>query len=522
MLDHAGLLARYVGHRVCVTLYGQNKVWGRVANVCHDSMRLVDTSVVNELDEQEWLNHSLYADDGDSPHVRYSETVVQLNHIVSITCVDTIAAPSESESTETEVLLTVPEPRRLETTVPSVLREPTRDSGDGFEPYAEQLAGHERIVLEVDVGLLPLVRPGTRSGSGPLGAEASALSQRLEPIRRSLARDFGVWLPPIRIQDCVMARTGEYRILLMGNEVLRSVIPPKCNLCFDLNSTLAEALKGDARADAHWVPAEEIEPGSGFRMAIVDGLEVLIHQLTTVVQAHADELLSLEDVKRMVDRTRSIAPTVVEEIFPHAMSLGVLRRILGLLLAERVPIRNLVRILESLASASRLATREVEELTSRVRADLGWDLCGQFLRVPGRMPALVLDATVEQTLWRSVRGTRLIVAMDVLEALSQRIRAEWRLANTAIPLVVDPLLRRPLRDALVRCLPELTVLAYNEIPSQVAIETQSVLTLISAEPQTHDSAGWMGLMAPETMTSFKEVPQFAHGPRDHSTETAAS
>src|SRR5215218_9924452 len=103
MLDHYALLSRYVGRRVCITLYGQHKLWGRIANLCHDGVRLIDTATIGEYDEQEWLSHSLYGDDDDTGRPRYPETVIQFHHIVAITCADDdLPVPEDPDDQQSE------------------------------------------------------------------------------------------------------------------------------------------------------------------------------------------------------------------------------------------------------------------------------------------------------------------------------------------------------------------------------------------------------------------------------------
>jgi flagellar biosynthesis protein FlhA len=196
-----------------------------------------------------------------------------------------------------------------------------------------------------------------------------------------------------------------------------------------------------------------------------------------IVRRHAHELLSREDLKKLVDKVKETSPTVIDELVPNVLTMGVLHRVLALLLEESVPISNLVRILESLANHAP-TTKDPAELCDRVRADMGRAICDRFRDPQGRMHALVFDPRLELELRRAVHDKNLVLEPAKVEKLILRLADEWRKANASgkeVALLTDSGLRRPLRQALARALPDLSVIAYQEVPGDLVLEPFSMV-----------------------------------------------
>jgi hypothetical protein len=139
-------------------------------------------------------------------------------------------------------------------------------------------------------------------------------------------------------------------------------------------------------------------------------------------------------------------------------------------------------------------------------------LCSPFLDDCGHLPALLLDAPVEQLLWRSLRGNRLVLSTAVLQTFCDRIGAAWKVAHRRAPLIVDVALRRPLRDLLVRAVPGLTVLACAEVPHQITVSPVAILRPDQLPPVTDEAPGWSALVArplPHANAPTEEAPRFA-------------
>ncbi|HEX4613161.1 MAG TPA: FHIPEP family type III secretion protein, partial [Urbifossiella sp.] len=192
---------------------------------------------------------------------------------------------------------------------------------------------------------------------------------------------------------------------------------------------------------------------------------------------HADELLSREDLKAMVDKVRETSPAVVDEVIPSVVTMGTLHRVLTYLLAERVPVSNLARILESLA-AHAPTVKDPGELTERVRADIGRAVVDRFRDPNGRIRALVLDPRLEVELRRGVQGNQITLDPARLEQLTLRLSAELRKAagrGHEVALLCDGSIRRAVHHALARALRDLSVIAYQEIPTDLLMEPVAVI-----------------------------------------------
>ncbi|MFO0966559.1 MAG: flagellar biosynthesis protein FlhA [Gemmataceae bacterium] len=340
------------------------------------------------------------------------------------------------------------------------------------EAVLDEFLQTDRACIEIGARLIPLVE--LTRGSG--------LLDRIGNLRRDLAKKNGLWVPPIRIRDNMSLDAEEYRILINGREIARGKVQPGDWLAIDPGSTRF-SINGQATRDpafglpALWIPESERQRGELAGYTVVDALSVVITHLGEVLKKHAHDLLGREDLKTLVDKVRETSPSLVDELIPNVMTMGLLHRVLGHLLEEHVPISNLTRILESLANHA-LATKDPVDLTERVRLDLGRSICDRYRDENGRLFALVLDPRIELEFRKALHDKVLALDPARLERLILRLADEWRKATAAskeAALLTDAMLRRPLRQAIVRSLPELAVIAYQEIPSDMLLEPLALI-----------------------------------------------
>jgi flagellar biosynthesis protein FlhA len=330
----------------------------------------------------------------------------------------------------------------------------------------------DRACVEIGARLIPLVDP--KRGTG--------LIDRIGGLRRDLARKNGLWVPPIRVRDNIQLDADTYRILVGGREVARGQLRPERWLAIDPGNTRVPVDGEPTRDPAFGLPARWISENDRQRaelggFTVVDAPNVLVTHLGEVVRRHAHELLSREDLKILVDKARETAPSVVDELIPNLLTMGQLHRVLTLLLEERVPISNLTRILESLANHAP-ATKDPLELSERVRVDLGRAICDRFRDEQGRIHALVLDPRLELELRRAIHDRTLVLDPARLEKLIVKLANEWRRATAKgqeVALLADASLRRPLRQAVARSLPDLAVVAYQEVPGDLLLEPAALI-----------------------------------------------
>jgi flagellar biosynthesis protein FlhA len=342
-----------------------------------------------------------------------------------------------------------------------------------LEGYLDDFLQADRISLEIGAALIPLV--SARRGPG--------LLDRIGGLRRDLARQSGLWVPAVRVRDNIDLEPQSYRVLIGGREVARGEIRPDLWLAIDPGGAARITLEGEAAREpafglpARWITDAERNRAEVAGYTVVDAPSVVITHLGEVVRRHASELLSREDLKAMVDKVRETSPAVVDELIPNVITMGTLHRVLTLLLEDRVPISNLTRILESLA-AHAPTTKDVSDLTEKVRVDIGRAVVDRFRDSSGRIRAIVLDPRLEVELRRVVQGNQLGLDPGRLEQLTLRLATEVRKATARgheVALLCDTSLRRALRHALARALHDLVVIAYQEIPTDLLMEPVAVI-----------------------------------------------
>jgi flagellar biosynthesis protein FlhA len=335
------------------------------------------------------------------------------------------------------------------------------------EGYLDDFLLTDRAGLEIGARLIPLV--DSRRGPGIL--------ERIGGLRRDMARKSGLWVPPVRVRDNIQLEPEAYRILVGGREVARGRVRPDRCLAIDPGGARFPVAGEDTRDPAFGLPAKWIADNDRQRAemggwTVVDAPSVIITHLGEMIRKHAHELLSREDLKTMLEKVRETSPAVVDDLVPSILNPGALHRVLCMLLEERVPISNLTRILESLASHA-AAVKDPGELVERVRLDIGRTVCDRFRDEQGRLHALVFDPRLEVELRRSIQDKSLVMDPARLESMILKLADEWRKAtarNQEVALLTDSSLRRAVRAVLARSLPELSVIAYQEIPSDLLMQ----------------------------------------------------
>jgi len=209
---------------------------------------------------------------------------------------------------------------------------------------------------------------------------------------------------------------------------------------------------------------------------LVDAESVLITHLAEVLKSHAAELLTRQDVQLLVEQVKRVNQAVVDELIPHVLSLGDLQKVLQGLLAEQVPIRDLVLILEALADSARQA-KSIEELIEAARRRLSRSIVRQYLGDDGKLHVLTLDANLEAFLGRVFTGEEVLSPerfRKILGGLSRKMEQMASLGHFPI-LLVPGKMRRNIRNLFSGSLPQLVVLAFEEIPRDVEVRVEGVV-----------------------------------------------
>jgi flagellar biosynthesis protein FlhA len=341
----------------------------------------------------------------------------------------------------------------------------------GQEPLSE--VGVDALELAIGFGLVPLVNGGS-------------LLRRVSMIRRQIAGDLGLVIPPVRIHDELGMESHEYVLKVRGSEVTRGRIMPGHLLAMDPGDASA-ALQGIPTRepafglDAMWVHDSGRAEAEALGYTVVDAESVIVTHLTETIRGHAAELLTRQDVRALLDKLKESNAAVVEEVVPETLSLGEIQRVLQLLLSEGVPIRDLGTIVEAIGDKARI-TRDTNLLSEYARQALGRAITAPHLDEELRLRAITLDPAIEQEVATSITQTAdgEYLAMDPPRAQAivgaLRAQVEHATGRGARPvLLCSARIRRHLRRLIAQGQPHLPVCSYNEIAPGINVETIGVI-----------------------------------------------
>jgi flagellar biosynthesis protein FlhA len=350
----------------------------------------------------------------------------------------------------------------------------------------DEFVVQDRAVVEVGARLIPLVNPKRTRG----------IAERITSLRRDFARSNGIWIPPIRIRDNLDLEPEEYRVVVAGRELARKTLRVDQMLAIAPENPTSVVAGEDTEDPAFGMPARWIAPElqrqaefGGY--TVVDPASVLITHLGELLKRHASELLSREDVRKMLDKVKEQSPTIVDELKPEIVRMGTLHQVLVQLAADRIPLSDLPLILESVVNNGP-TLKNPEELLDRVREDIGRIVCGRFCDKAGRLQVIVFEPKVEARLREALHEGQLALDGRKLERLLDEIGEQWKAATRQridAALIIDRRLRRPLRKLLARALPDLGTLSYSEVPPDMMLHPIGMVrsAVVFEEPAVEDS-----------------------------------
>ena len=331
--------------------------------------------------------------------------------------------------------------------------------------------------MEIGVGLIRLADP-KRGGD---------LLPRITGVRQNVAAEIGIVLPKVRIRDNMRLGECAYRIKIANNPVAEGEVYPDHLLAMDSGLATGKLEGIPAKDPAFQQPAVWITPGMRDRAEMlgftpVESAAVLATHLQEIVRRHADELLTRDATKHLIDELKKISPVTVEELIPSLMKLNEVQQVLQMLLRERVPIRQLGVILECLGDyASR--TKDPVWLTEYVRHRLARTICSQYRDNEGRLHVVTLDPALEDRISAGIehneRGLLVRMSPQAIEKTCQLLADPLRKLRTAgrpEVVLVSPQIRPGLRQLTAASLPRLVVLSYNEVTRDTKIESIGIVT----------------------------------------------
>ncbi|MEO7103717.1 MAG: flagellar biosynthesis protein FlhA [Gemmatimonadaceae bacterium] len=354
----------------------------------------------------------------------------------------------------------------------SALTAPKTESPTSNDPMRDLLQ-IDPIELEVGYALIPLV--DERQGGD--------LLDRISMLRKQAAVELGILIPPVRIRDDIRLPSNEYVIKLRGSEMARGEVMPRFLMALNTGSVISpmegiDAVDPSFGMPARWIATNRRADAEAYGYVVVEPSTVVATHLMEVLKANAAELLGRQDVQEMVETLKKTHPALVDDIVPSKISLGTLHRVLQRLLRERIPIRDLVTILEALGDSAD-TTKDPEALTEHVRRSLSNVIARLYAEPDASVRGITMGPRLEQALTglfspRTAQPGTALLNPDALarmlrdlNEMSQAYSSEGR----PVPLVTPPSLRVGVRRLIEPVLPSLPVISLAELPTAVNLHS---------------------------------------------------
>jgi flagellar biosynthesis protein FlhA len=336
--------------------------------------------------------------------------------------------------------------------------------------------------LEIGYSLVPLVDVD----------QNGELLDRIKSLRRQIAQEMGILVPSIHIQDNMQLKPGEYVIFLKGNEISRGELMLKNYLAMNPGN-VEEKINGIPTTEptyglrAFWIKEELKEEAMSKGFTVVDLSTVLITHLSEVIRRNAHEMLGRQETQKLLDNLKTSHPKVVEDLVPNSLPLGGVVKVLQNLLMEQIPIRDLLTIFETLADWAPV-TKDLDTLTEYVRQALSRTITKLYQTSEGNIPLITLDQNVEKAITDSIQqsehGSFLALepnmAQSIIQTLAQKL--EKFSARNLQPIVLcSSRIRTHFKKLTDRFIPNLVVLSYNDILSDVQIQSLGTVGITSAD-----------------------------------------
>jgi flagellar biosynthesis protein FlhA len=337
-------------------------------------------------------------------------------------------------------------------------------------PRGEEIFVMDKLELEIGYGLIPLV-DDTRGGD---------LLHRIGSIRRQVGAELGIFIHPIRLRDNLQLGSNEYLIKLKGVEVARAQLFPGRLLAMSTRPDCGP-IEGQATTEpafnlpAVWIDVEGKSRAEMEGYTVVEPAAVLATHLSEIVRAHADELLSRQDVKDMCESVREFAPSLIEDLVPDRVPVNALHNVLRALLHERVPVRDIVTILETLANHG-AGTHGTDFLVGRVREALSRSITALYSDAVNKLHVVALHPECEQVLVAAARDSEnsggVAIAPGFTREFLGRLETVLRTAyagGTPPVLLVPTPIRMFVKRLVEPTYPNLAVMGYTEVTASASI-----------------------------------------------------
>jgi flagellar biosynthesis protein FlhA len=352
----------------------------------------------------------------------------------------------------------------------------------------EEAAKEEKIIddvlkieiLELAIGyqLIKLADPN----------QGGDLLDRIKTMRRKIAADFGFLMPQVRIRDNLSLNPNQYQILLKGIPIGEGEIYPDKFMAMS-NPMVTEEIEGIPTKepafgiDALWIDAEQKEEALMAGYTVIDPSTIIVTHMSELVKKYAEELLTRQDVQNLLDRVKKDYPAIVEDCLKVA-SIGLIQRVLKALLHEKIPIKDMITILETITDTAEI-TKNLDIIVEQVRSRLSRVITNLYKDENGVLKLLTFDTNTEQYLLNKLQqqGDQRQFLLNVAEMnklVDEVSKAAQQIISQGISpviLIVDPMIRKSLAEIFERFGLDVIVLAHSEIDSSAKFEVLGTISI---------------------------------------------
>ncbi|HRE80380.1 MAG TPA: flagellar biosynthesis protein FlhA [Opitutaceae bacterium] len=334
------------------------------------------------------------------------------------------------------------------------------------------------FAIEIGYGLLPLAD----------AKQGGDLLSRVTGVRKTLAREKGILVPPVSVRDNLELEPNEYRFLLRGKAVAKGQVHPGRSMAMNVSGSTV-ALRGLPTREpvfgleAVWIDEAERKTAELNGYTVVDPSSVMITHVSETLKSVAHLLLGRQDVQTLIDHLKESHPALVSELLPDLVNLGIIQRVLQNLLRENLSILNLPIILECIGDFASV-TKNPDDLSELTRRRLGLYFVPELESRPGVLRSVTFDPRLEQALASKVHRTPSEVGLALEPMLGRHLLTELNAkvtefthANLTPVLVVSTELRLPLKRFFEPSFPRLVVLAFQELPATTEIENAAIISI---------------------------------------------
>ena len=362
---------------------------------------------------------------------------------------------------------------------PNVSSEVSTNEVASHSSSMEKAIEQEVFGLEMGYGLLVLADKG----------KGGDLLDRITGARTNFAKEMGMLLPTIGVRDNIELEPNEYRFLLRGKEIAKSSIMPDRFLAMNMGGGNDDKIDGIQTVEpvfgikAKWVSEKEKRKAEVEGFTVVDPSSVLVTHLSDILKTSAFLILEREGTQKLLDLIKDKNPTLVSELLPDLVNVGIIQRTLQNLLREKISIKNLTLILETIADMASI-TKNPDDLSEQARKRLGTYFVKDYEAEQNKLVSLTLDPKLEQILIQRVKKSQFDVGLAMDPELTQGLIEEIvpkidEMSEQGLTpcLVTTSDLRLALRRFLEPSYPQLSILAFQEIPSETMVEPFASITL---------------------------------------------